>query len=115
MANDLVAVDAELMRLTQALRAAVAGFEKSVVEAAEKRSDYDVEYAGALLSKTDDDATQKVKEAQATLIVKDFMRAARIAEATREAYKTRVRAIETVISIQQSRLKFMAETEPSGF
>lgn len=115
MPSDLIAVNTELERLTKALRAAVSGFEKAVVDAAEKRSAYDVEWAGALLSKTDEDATAKAREAQATLVVKDFMREARIAEATRDAYKTRVRAIETVISIQQSRLKFMTDTEPSGF
>lgn len=112
---DLIPVDKELTRLTQALRAAIVGFENAIKDAADKRSVYDVEYAKAMLTQTDGDATQKVKEAQAVLIVKDFMRDARIAEAIRDAYKERVRAIEAVISVQQSRLRHLEDTEPSGF
>lgn len=111
--SDLIGIDAELTRLTKALREAVVGFEAAIKEAADRRSVYDVEWAKAMLKA--DGSSRELREAEATLVVKEYMRDARIAEATRDAFKERVRAIEAVITIQQSRLRFISETEPSGF
>ena len=111
--NDLITINEELTRLIGALRTAINGFETAIKDAAEKRTQYDVEWAKALLSIGE--GTQKVKEAEATLIVQSFMREARIAEATRDAFKERVRAIETTITVQQSRLKFITDTESSNY
>lgn len=111
--SDLISINEEMSRLITALRVAVVGFEKSVRDAADKRTTYDVEWAKAFLSVAE--GTQKQREAEAVLIVKTFMREARIAEATRDAFKERLRAIETTISVQQSRLRHLEETTPSGF
>lgn len=111
--SDLISINEELSRLITALRAAVVGFEGAVKDAADKRSTYDVEWAKAYLSQAE--GTQKARESEAVLIVEKFMREARIAEATRDAFKERIRAIESVITIQQSRLKHLEETTPSGF
>jgi hypothetical protein len=111
--TDLISINEELSRLITALRVAVTGFERSVKDAADKRTTYDVEWAKAYLSQAE--GTQKHREAEATLIVETFMREARIAEATRDAFKERLRAIEATISVQQSRLRHMEETTPSGF
>lgn len=110
---DLIPIAAELNRLSAALRIAVAGYETAIKEAADARTTYDVEWAKALLSQAD--GTVKEKEAEATLIVKDMMRAARIAEAQRDAYKERLRAIQAILSVQQSLLRHMEETRPSGY
>ena len=113
MSAELISIAAELNRLSSALRVAVAGFETSIKEAADARTTYDVEWAKALLSQTE--GTIKEKESEAVLIVKDLMRSARIAEANRDAYKERIRAIEAVLSVQQSLLRHIEETQSSGF
>lgn len=113
MPNDLIPINQELDRLVAALRVALVGYEKAVKEAADKRTTYDVEWAKAYLSQAE--GTQKQRESEAVLIVESFMREARIAEATRDAFKERLRAIETTITIQQSRLRHLEETTPSGF
>lgn len=111
--SDLISINEELTRLIAALRLAVVGYEQSIKEAADLRTQYDVAWAKAYLSQAE--GTQKQKESEAVLITEKFMREARIAEANRDAYKERLRAIEAVITIQQSRLKHLEETTPSGF
>lgn len=113
MPSDLISINEELSRLVAALRVAVVGYEKSIKDAAEKRTLYDVAWAKAFLSQGD--GTQKQKESEAVLIVESYMRDARIAEATRDAFKERLRAIETTISVQQTRMKHLEETTPSGY
>jgi hypothetical protein len=113
MGADLISIAEELNRLSGALRTAIVGFEASIKESADARTTYDVEWAKALLSQAE--GTVKEKEAEATLIVKDLMRTARIAEANRDAYKERIRAIEAILSVQQSLLRHLEETKPSGF
>ncbi len=113
MPSELITINEELDRLIAALRIAVVGFESAIKDAAEKRTIYDVAWAKAFLSQAE--GTQKQKESEAVQIVESFMRDARIAESTRDAFKERLRAIETVISVQQSRLKHLEETRPSGF
>jgi hypothetical protein len=111
--SELITINNELSRLITALRTAVVGFESAVRDAADKRTTYDVEYAKAYLSVAE--GTQKQREAEAVLIVQESMRDARIAEAVRDAFKERLRAIESTISVQQSRLKHLEETISSGF
>lgn len=111
--SDLIPINEELSRLITALRTAVVGFERAVKDAADKRTTYDVEWAKAFLSIGE--GTQKHRESEAVLIVETFMREARIAEATRDAFKERLRAIESTITVQQSRLKHLEETTPSNF
>jgi len=113
MANELITINNELTRLISALRAAIVGYESAIKDAAEKRSTYDVEWAKAFLSVGE--GTQKQRESEAVLIVAQFMREARIAEATRDAYRERLRAIQTTISVQQSMLRHLEETLPSNF
>jgi len=111
--GELISINNELTRLITALRVAVVGFESAVKDAAEKRTTYDVEWAKAFLSVGE--GTQKARESEAVLIVQDAMRDSRIAEATRDAFKARLHAIETTISVQQSRLRHLEETLPSGY
>lgn len=98
------------MRLSKALAEAVNEFRDAAIEAAEKRSAYDVLWAQAMLE-SPDDVTQKIKEALATKHCAVQMLEARVAEANRDALKERIRALETVLSVQQSRLRYLEFSE----
>jgi hypothetical protein len=111
--GDLIPINEELSRLVAALRVATVGFEKWAKDAADKRTTYDVEKAKAFLSVGE--GSQEARKSEAILIVEVFMREARIAEATRDAFKERLKAIQATISVQQSRLRHLEETTPSGF
>lgn len=110
--GDLVKIDAELQRLSKALAVAVNEYESVAVEAAELRSQYDVSWAQALLKfRFEKDSTEAIKKALATEVCAAEMTQARVKEAMRDALKERIRALEQVLSVQQSRLRHMEETE----
>jgi hypothetical protein len=109
MATDLISINAELERLTKALGEAVRQYEVVSREAAETRSAYDVAKAQCLLKAGG--SSRELREAEAILSCKVEMLAARIAENMRDALRERVRAIQTIISVQQSRLRFYDLTE----
>jgi hypothetical protein len=108
--SDIISIHKELIRLSKALAGAVNEFSDVVVDAAEKRSAYDILWAQSMLQ-TPDEKTQKIKEALATEACAVQMLQARVAEATRDALKERIRALETVLSVQQSRLRYLESTE----
>jgi len=108
--SDIISIHKELMRLSKALAEAVNEFADAAVGAAESRSAYDVLWAQSILQ-TPDDATQKVKEAIATKACAVEMTQARVAEANRDALKERIRALEAVLSVQQSRLRYLETSE----
>lgn len=108
--NDIISIHKELVRLSKSLAVAVNEFADATRDAAEKRTAYDVLWAQAMLE-TPDDVTQKIKEALATKACAVQMLEARVAEAVRDALKERIRAIETVLSVQQSRLRYLETTE----
>lgn len=108
--SDVISIHKELMRLSKALAEAVNQFGSVVVEAAEKRTAYDVLWAQSMLQ-APDDVTQKIKESLATKACAVQMLEARVAESTRDALKERIRALETVLSVQQSRLRYLETTE----
>jgi len=100
--GELIKINAELLRLSQSLAKAVNDFEDASIEAAELRSAYDVKWAQTLL---------KVRFEDGTEICQHEMTATRIKEAMRDALKERIRALSTVLSVQQSRLRHMEDTE----
>lgn len=107
MSNDLINIEQELVRLGSALDSLTEEFDGLCRNAANFRSDYDIEWAKALLKA--DEGTQKVKEAEATLVCQKHMREARVAEGIRDAAKERIRALQTLITVHQSRLKWLDE------
>lgn len=109
--GDLVKIDSELLRLSKALAKAVNDFEQTSREAAELRSAYDVKWAQCLLKFRLEDGTEAIKKAMATEACQHEMTDARIKEAMRDALKERIRALEQVLSVQQSRLRHVEETE----
>ena len=82
----------------------------AIRDAAEKRSSYDVLWAQAMLA-APDDVTQRIKEALATKTCALEMTQARVAEGIRDALKERIRALEAVLSVQQSRLRYLDFSE----
>lgn len=109
--GELVRINAELNRLSIALAKAVNDFDTVSQEAAELRSAYDVKWAQCLLKFRFEDATEAIKKAMATEACQHEMTATRIKEANRDALKERIRALEQVLSVQQSRLRHMEEAE----
>jgi hypothetical protein len=75
------------------------------------QSAYDVKWAQMLLKFRFEDATEAIKKAMATDACQHEMTATRIKEANRDALKERIRALEQVLSVQQSRLRHMEEAE----
>lgn len=109
--GELIRIDAELQRLSRALAEAVNEFDNVSREAAELRSAYDVKWAQCLLKFRFENATEAIKKAMATEACQHEMTATRIKEASRDALKERIRALEQVLSVQQSRLRHMEEGE----
>lgn len=96
--------------MSKSLAEAVNQYAEAARDAAEKRSAYDVLWAQSMIH-APDGKTQKIKEALATEACAVQMLQARVAEAVRDALKERIRALETVLSVQQSRLRYLETTE----
>lgn len=107
MSNDLISIERELVRLASALDLLTEEFDGLCKNAANLRTDYDVQWAQVFLKC--DEGTQKVKEAETTLVCQRLMRESRVAEGIRDAAKERIRALQTLITVHQSRLKWLDE------
>lgn len=108
--SDLVNIEHELVRLAKNLDQLTEEFQGLCRVAADARTDYDLAWAKELLRVNDtEDATQKVKESMATQVCGKLMREARVAEAIRDAAKERIRAIESLLTVHQSRLRWLDE------
>ena len=108
--SDLINIERELVRLCSALDLITTEYEGLCRVAADRRTDYDVSWAKALLGfKTDKGITVAIAEAMATESCAAQMREARIAEAIRDAAKERIRALQSQLTVHQSRLKFLDE------
>lgn len=109
---DLIQIDQELVRLAQALGTATDEYETVCREAATARSDYDIAKARALLRA--DGSSRELREAEATIATRDQMTECRIKENLMGALKERIRALQTAISVQQTRLRYLDEGETLG-
>lgn len=108
--SDLINIEHELVRLAKNLDQLTEEFQGLCRVAADARTDYDLAWAKELLRVNDtEDATQKVKESMATQVCAKLMREARVAEAIRDAAKERIRAIESLLTVHQSRLRWLDE------
>jgi hypothetical protein len=109
---DLISIDKELVRLSQALGTAIDSYETTCRAAADARGAYDIAKARALLKAAG--SSRELRESEAILLCKDEMLECRIQENMQSALKERIHALQTVISVQQSRLKFLDEGETIG-
>ena len=109
--SDLISIEQELVRLASILDQLTDEFQGLCRVAADSRCDYDVQWAKALLraGQGSQKSTQKDREAEATLSCEKYMREARIAESIRDATKERIRAVESLLTVHQSRLKWLDE------
>ena len=114
--NDLVSIEAELVRLAQALSDITDEYEGLCRVAADARCNYDVAWAKALLQFSEEErkSTVAVREAMATQACEHVMREARIAEAIRDAAKERLRALQAQLTVHQSRLRWLDEGRRIG-
>lgn len=107
--SDLINIEEELVRLSTNLNDLTSEFEGLCRVAANARCDYDVAWAKALLQHDAKGMTVAVREALATETCEKLMREARIAEAIRDAAKERIRALQSLLTVHQSRLKWLDE------
>jgi len=105
--SDLINIEKELVRLGGALDLLTTDFEGLCRRAADARSDYDIAWAKALLKSNG--SAKDIRESEAVQVVETEMREARIAEAIRDAAKERIRALESLLTVHQSRLKWLDE------
>lgn len=110
--SDLIQIDKELVRLCGGLEVAVDQYETVCKDAANARSDYDIAKARALLKANG--SSRELREAEATLSIRTEMTECRIQENLMSALKERIRALQTTISVQQTRLRYLDEGETLG-
>lgn len=112
--SDLINIEQELVRLAGALDLLTTEYEGLCRRAADARTDYDVAWAKALLKIDQKGTTVAVREAIATEICATLMREARTAEAIRDAAKERIRALQSQLTVHQSRLRWLDEGRRIG-
>ncbi len=103
--NDVAKMMAELTDYSRKLAIASNEYTDACRDAANRRTDYDVQWAQGLLRASG--GTVSERQASTTLVCKDAMREARIAEAMRDALKERIRALESVLNATQTRARFL--------
>src|SRR5438132_8058382 len=96
-------INAELVRLSNALAAAVIEYEKALRLTATAQTDYEVAKAQAELKA---EGTETQRKAEGALMTKDLLRDFRIAKATERAYSTRIESLQTRMTATQTRAAF---------
>lgn len=111
--SDIAKINQELTDLSRKLALASNEYTEACLDAAIKRSDYDVGRAKGLLKSEGKRVIDR--ESEATVICETVMRDARIAEAVRDALKERIRALQSVLNATQTRAAFLkAEMQLAG-
>jgi predicted ArsR family transcriptional regulator len=105
--SDVTKINGELIDFSRRLVLAVDEYDAASKDAANKRTDREVEWAQQLLKATGD--TVGEREANTVLVCKDSIREARIAEAVRDALKERIRSLQAVLNATQTRASFLKE------
>lgn len=111
--SDQAKINQELLDYSKKLAIASNEYTDACLQAAIKRSDYDVEWAKGMLKV--EGKTVSDREAEATIICEYVMREARIAESMRDGLKERIRALQSVLNATQTRAAFLkAEMQLAG-
>lgn len=105
--SDVATISASLIKTSKRLAIASNKYTVACREAAEKRTEYDVEWAQELLRAPGD--TVSDRQAYTTTVCKDSMLSARIAESMRDALKERIRALQAILNATQTRASFLKE------
>jgi len=107
MTNDIATINASLIKTCERLAQASNEYSIACQEAADKRTDYDVQWAQELLKAPGDTVSER--QAFVTGICAATMREARISEAMRDALKERIRALQAILNATQTRASFLKE------
>ena len=105
--SDVVQINGSLVKTSKRLAIASNKYTKACRDAAEKRTDYDVQWAQELLRAPGETVSER--QANTTIVCKDSMREARIAEAMRDATKERIRALTAILNATQTRAGFLRD------
>jgi len=110
---DVAKINQELTEFSRKLAVASNEYTEACLEAAIKRSDYDVAKAKAMLKS--EGKTVSDRESEVTIVCETVMREARISESTRDALKERIGALQSVLNATQTRAAFLkAEMQLAG-
>jgi hypothetical protein len=104
--SQVVEINAELVRLSSALAAAVIEYEKALKTTATAQTDYEVAKAQAELKA---EGTETQRKAEGVVTTKDLLREFRIARATERAYSARIESLQTRMTATQTRAAFERE------
>lgn len=102
--SDVSKINAELLDFSRKLAVASNEYTDACTDAANKRTDRDVQWAKELLKSTG--KTVSEREAEVMIICESVVRDCRISEAMRDALKERIRALQGVLNATQTRASF---------
>lgn len=105
--SDATTINNELTRHSESLAMAVSQYDDACRDFAEKRTDYELARARALLRSTL--KTAGAREAEATIACETVMRESRIAEGLRDALKERIRSLQSILNATQTRASFLKQ------
>ncbi len=105
--SDVAQINGSLIKTSKRLAIASNKYTKACQDAAERRTEYDVQWAQELLRASGD--TVGERQANTTIVCRESMREARIAEAMRDALKERLRALQAILNATQTRASFLKE------
>jgi hypothetical protein len=100
-------INRTLTRLSRRIAVASNKYVRACRTAAEKRTEYDVTWARQLLKAQGETVSER--QSSTTILVKDEMLAARIAEGERDALKERLRALQSVLNAVQTRARMLSD------
>lgn len=109
MSGDLISIERELVRLGTNLDDLTQEFEGLCRRAGDTKTDYEVASAKALLYETNKKDTVKVRDSEALLICEHELRESRIADAIMKAAKARIDSLQSLLTVHQSRLRWLDE------
>lgn len=103
--SEIAEINQQLLDYSRRLLLAVNEYDAACRNAANKRTDREVEWAQQFLIASGDNV--KEREAATVLICKATIREARVAESLRDALKERIRSLQSVLNATQSRAAFL--------
>ena len=111
--SDVSKINDELLGYSKKLAIASNEYSEACADAANRRTDRDVQWAKELLKSQG--KTVSEREAETMIICESAVRDCRISEAMRDALKERIRALQAVLNATQTRAAFLkAEIQISG-
>lgn len=105
--SEVTRISGELIAFSARLETAVSEYDKACRDFADRRTDYELARAKAILKSTA--ATAGAREAEAVIACESAMRESRIAEGLRDALKERIRSLQAMLNATQTRAAFLKQ------